>query len=103
MPPASSNAISRDPCDVPPVEHSAPITFRALDILRIALMQGELDNLRNDLGRALVRNDVEPNAFDNLLDGILALGVALPKTQDVVATLAMERPKLVGLGDDGSC
>ncbi|TCD70247.1 hypothetical protein EIP91_004148 [Steccherinum ochraceum] len=68
----------------------ASFTLRALEILRIALMQGELDDIRNDMARALLRDDIAPDALDSLLQGILALGVPLRKTQGVVATMAEE-------------
>ena len=48
-----------------------------LEVLRVALMQGGLDDLRNDLARALRRNDIDPGVLASLLHGLQGIGINL--------------------------
>lgn len=48
-----------------------------LEVLRVALMQGDLDDLRNDLARALRRSDIDTDVLESLLHGLQGLGINL--------------------------
>ncbi|PSS31051.1 hypothetical protein PHLCEN_2v2383 [Hermanssonia centrifuga] len=46
-----------------------------LEVLRVAMMQGGLDDLRNDVARALRRNDIDPDVLASLLQGLQGIGI----------------------------
>lgn len=39
------------------------------------MMQGGLDDLRNDVARALRRNDIDPDVLASLLQGLQGIGI----------------------------
>ncbi|KAF7793128.1 hypothetical protein EIP86_004237 [Pleurotus ostreatoroseus] len=55
-----------------------------LEVLRVALMRGDLDDLRNDLARALRRNDIAPRVLEGLLCGLQGVGIRLDGAREAL-------------------
>lgn len=73
-----------------------------LEVLRVALMQGDLDDLRNDLARALRRSDIEPAVLECLLYGLRGIGIDLENARKALALTVTEREMAVGCRAHGT-
>lgn len=68
-----------------------------LEVLRVALMQGDLDDLRNDLARALRRRDIAPPVLKCLLIGLRGIGINLENARQALALT--EQDMAIGCGE----
>lgn len=72
-----------------------------LEVLRVALMRGDLDDVRNDMARALAWNAVPPEVLESLLYGLEGLGIDLSEARTALGNDPTSTSPLSGKGSSG--
>ncbi|KIP08850.1 hypothetical protein PHLGIDRAFT_356914 [Phlebiopsis gigantea 11061_1 CR5-6] len=60
---------------------TSPQRVGALEVLRVALMRGDLDDVRNQMARALALKRHSPEALEGLLGGLEGIGIDLSRAR----------------------
>ncbi|GJE96885.1 hypothetical protein PsYK624_130930 [Phanerochaete sordida] len=63
------------------------------EVLRVALMRGALDGVRNDMARALAADAASPAALAALLQGLEGIGIDLSDARHVLGVRAEGEPR----------
>lgn len=81
--------------------HSTHIGPR--EVLRVALMRGDLDDVRNDMARALATNTASPAVLESLLAGLEGIGIDLSEARRALGSYepAAQRVGPLGTGLHG--